>query len=366
MDRVMHALAPLTNPEEAAKAIIQEKLKPNEYQAWIDYIQFHPQGEKLLVTHLPHRIFKYDLKKNYHNLFLSIAEQIWNCNAVEYYVGEYQSSVKIVEPEKRFGNSVTKTEQLEFDLPERWSEHHVEYPTDMTRVNPFRPLSRRKKRDFVEAILFVNKYGTVRYRGELLGVDDEDVFMSLLREAREELFQGKEVIEIEVGVRELLRKLGRQGDGNTIRWLKESLTRLRGGTMTFQTPRFTLVGGFLDGWKSDEQTGKLIIHLNRDLGKIYIKRAYTQIDFRERMNLSGDIAKKLHAFLNGQRNKNRHFSFTEEEAKCFLNSEASVRELRRMLKGALEQMVQIGFLKKYYIKQTKNKEHRFFVDYFSF
>lgn len=354
--------------EKRIKERIKEVLQPDEYQGWLDALEIVITPQETILAGIPHPVFRYDIKKNYLSLFRSLLKEIFPQapDTITVYVGKYAPSFSTQPPEKIIGHEKPQSEQLEFALPELWSEHHVEYPTDLTRISPFRPLKRGQQREFVQRVLLQNKYGRIQYEGRMLGIDDEDVFMMLLREARENLFQGKEIIKVTLSIRSFLKRLGRPIGGSGQVWLEGSLNRLTGGRMNFETPRFKLAGCLIDGWTLDEETKECIVRLNPQIGRIYVKRAYTQIDFQQRLNLQGDICKKLHAFLNGQRNKNRRFSFTDKEMQETLNSEAPIRELRRKLKSALTQLIKVGFLERYYCESGGKNQIRYFVEYAGF
>ena len=317
------------------KAGIRQTIDPKIFEGWLESITFSVEGETLIVSEIPHPAFKYDIQKNYDPVFKALSKALFGVEKIKYRLALNQ-----------------KIQQLDFELPEL-AQDKVEYPTDLCRISPFKPLKRGKKHNFVEEILFQNAYGKIQYKGEVLGIGDEDVFMTLLREAREQLFQGKEAVNVQIGLRELLRKVGRKGTGRDNQdWLKGSLDRLCLGTLMVETKRFAFTGGFLNDFEIDKDTGKLVISINPKIGRMFLNNAYTLIDYQQRLQLQ-DTGKRLHAFLNSQRNPTDQFSFSAETAKAIMNSEASLIRLREYIKRDLEEMKKIGFLKDFSVKGNR-------------
>ena len=318
------------------KAGIRQILDPKIFEGWLESIILSVEGETLIVSEIPHPAFKYDIQKNYDGVFKAFAKDLFGVEKIEYRL----------EPQQ-------KIQQLDFELPEL-SPGKIEYPTDLCRISPFKPLKRGQSRELVQKVLFQNSYGSVRYEGRILGIDDEDVFMTLLRDGREQLFRGEKTVEINIGLRDMLRKVGRSYGGSNKKWLIDSLQRLSGGQMIFKTPRFQFSGCFLSNVTLDEETGKLVIYINPNLGRMYLNNAYTLIDYQQRLQLQ-DTGKRLHAFLNSQRNPTDQFSFSAETAKIIMNSDAEIKEIRRKANRDLKGMVKLGFLKDFSIEKNGYK-----------
>ena len=80
-------------------------------------------------------------------------------------------------------------------------------------------------------------------------------------------------------------------------------------------------------------------------------KAYTFIDFEQRLDLKRPTTKRLHAYINGQRSKDKKtVYFTDADARSFLSLESNIREVRRILKQCLKELITIGFLKAYDIR----------------
>lgn len=149
---------------------------------------------------------------------------MWDAEKVFYKVGKRSKTKRSAPAKSPKTTSVTSTaEVIKFKFPARPSDRHVEYPTDFTRITPFRTIPSGKKRKYTREILFRNKFGYVKFTGQELGIDDEDVFITILDMASDQLKGNKKVITVTFHFREFLRKLKRSIGGSEVKWLNKSL-----------------------------------------------------------------------------------------------------------------------------------------------
>ena len=332
------------------KQLIQENLQVEEYEGWLERLEVYISDKELVFANIGHQIFREDIVRNHGLLFHDLAEQCFPDlpQKVKFMVGRPKMEKRDAPPVETAPPPEEEQTTKVIKFPPRPSDHHVEYPTDLTRITPFKPLPPFKQRTYIKEVLISNKYGYVSFSGIELGIDDEDVFMLLLDMASEELKNKppKEVIRLEFTFRSFLRRLKRSEGGHDIEWLNTSLDRLAEAVITFKPKRFKVKGALISKLKTDEETGKCIVLLNSDFAQIYIKKAYTFIDFDQRLTLKKSTTKRLHAYINGQRSRSKKtIYYTDRDAKEFLQLKSDIREVRRNLKECHKELIDTGFLK---------------------
>ncbi|MBF0280374.1 MAG: replication initiator protein A [SAR324 cluster bacterium] len=347
---------------ELFKQLVKEKLEPEEYEGWLDLMEISVNEKEIIFSNFSHPLFRDDVKNNRALVFHDIAEICFPSvpKKMKFLLGR---------PKVRNSSSRTKEHRAaelplkSIKFPPRPSDRHIEYPTDLTRITPFRPLNPTKKRVYISEFLYKNQYGYVSFTGIELGIDDEDVFMRLLDKASEQLKQNKKLITIRFKIREFLRSLNRHGGGNDIKWLNASLERLQSAQMTYKPSRYKLVGSFINSFKIDEKTGQYVIELNADIGKIYVIKAYTFIDFDQRLELKKPTTKRLHAYINGQRSKDKKLVYyTDADAKLILRIESNILGVRKILNRCHKELIDIGFLKSVDMQPVKKGVRGYHVE----
>jgi len=243
-----------------------------------------------------------------------------------------------------------------------FTENHVLTPTLLARISPFKPLKRGQERIFHEdEQLFRNKFGYITYTGKTLGIDDQDVFLQLLKLGREQLFAQDPAITIEISIKKFLKLLGRSSGGKQSQLLKQSLKRLTGASITVCRKGGDIFSGvFLTHWIWDDDLKKCVVDLNPKIAEFYYRSGgYTQVDFRQRLQLRGDITKALHLFLSSQRNKKEKFQFecSIQELAGILNLDrySENYKLRQVFKTALSKLQDQGFLSSFSFEKDQLK-----------
>jgi len=240
-------------------------------------------------------------------------------------------------------------------VPVPFTDDHVLTPTLLARISPFKPLKRGQKRTFhKEVVLYRNQFGYIKYTGQTLGIDDQDIFLQLLRMAREYLFAKEKVIELKFSLRWFLREIGRKGSGgDATNRLTASLKRLNGAQIEIKNKQgLCYFGVLVYSAKINEETGEMVIKLNPELADFYYRYGgYTQLNLTERKELKGDLTKALHMFLSSQRNKKQghHFEYTYQELAEILNLGGYKRDrrLKESLIKTFHQLWDKKFLLKY-------------------
>lgn len=270
---------------------------------------------------------------------------------------ELSTILKSIENAKK--SQETKQHSVEIEEAIPFTEAHVLAPTLLSRISPFKPLSRRQKREMHEnVVLYRNQYGYITYTGKTLGIDDQDVFLQLLKMGREALLRRDPVIRLEFGARWFLREIGRSEGGRQVKDLYNSIERMTGAKISVNNKQgksfsdVIIIGNNIDTDKNGSKfldDEYVLVKLNPAIADFYYTYGrFTQLNLQQRHALTGDLTKALHLFLSTQRKKgtSNDFECTIFEMAEILNLDKNqgARKLRQSLKIAVKRLISEGFL----------------------
>ncbi len=228
-------------------------------------------------------------------------------------------------------------------------------PTQLTRINPFHPMSRKAMKDRpLERIVHENSWGRITFIGERLSIYDETVLLSVLL-----LMRRRNSNEFYTTRHELCRIMGVIKGRDPYNAIWKSLQRL------------THTGVDLDVWegkdrktknlmadnilwraKMDEDTGRIFIIVNPYFVETYVDSLYTNLDLNFRVKLKGDITKALYRFYEGQRGIRYQCHMNTLCEAINLDTGMKAFRLRDRLKKGLQELQNQKNLKSW--KVTKN------------
>ena len=185
----------------------------------------------------------------------------------------------------------------------------------------------------------------VRFKGERFNQIDLDVWEALLHLGRMQPLGGR----IEFSAHAFLKALGRGTSGKEHEQLKEEIVRLRGGTVevTWIKEGKTFIGGLIEKAFRDEVTQNYVVILDEKMLGLY-EGGYSHIDWQQRRALGqGNLAKWLHGFYATHA---KPFPYKIDTIKKLCGSTASPKEFKRLLKAALDQLIEVGAITKWEIK----------------
>jgi hypothetical protein len=243
---------------------------------------------------------------------------------------------------KREVSKALSAKQLSLEL---WPDAVRGVPNAVLRGALFGVSQRRithKKRTVIGA---VDGY-EIRFKGEAFNQTDLDVWETLLQLARLQPLGTK----VEFTAHSLLKELGR-GTGNTQHeQLKEELARLGSGwtEITWTKEKKTFAGNLISSYFRDDETGRYVVKFNADMAQLY-GVGHTLIDWSERQALGNNsLAKWLHGFYASHA---KPFPYKSETLHGLCGSKAELKEFRRMLRTALDQLRSVGAIKTWSIDQ---------------
>ena len=199
-----------------------------------------------------------------------------------------------------------------------------------------------KKRTLVAA---VEGY-EIRFKGETFNQTDLDVLEGMLHVAMPHPL-GKRV---EFTVHSFLKALGRSTGKTQHEQFKEHVMRLVTGgiEITDTKARMTFMGTLVHKAYRDEDTGRYVVIFDKDMLNLY-EAGYSHIDWNQRMALGkSTLAKWLHGFYATHA---KPYPYKVETLHNLCGSAASMKEFKRMLKKALDDLVGVSAIESWSIDQ---------------
>lgn len=253
-----------------------------------------------------------------------------------------ETAVRKVAEAKASKKAATSDRQLKLEL---WPEEVRGVPNAILRGALFGVGQERtvhKKRTLVAA---VDGY-EIRFKGETFNQTDLDVLEGMLHVAMQHPL-GKRV---EFSVHAFLKALGRKTSGEQHEQFKEQVTRLIGGVIeiTDTKARMTFMGTLVHKAYRDEDTGRYVVIFDKDMLNLY-EAGYSHIDWNQRMALGkSTLAKWLHGFYATHA---KPYPYKVETLHNLCGSAASMKEFKRMLKKALDDLVGVSAIESWSIDQ---------------
>jgi hypothetical protein len=237
--------------------------------------------------------------------------------------------------------SVAPAEQLSLEL---WADGARGVPNVALRNALFGIATNRKtykKRTLIESLEGIE----LRFKGETFNQTDFDVWAMLLHLGRLQPLGTR----VEFTAHAFLKELGR-GTGKTQHeQLKDELMRLiTGGVeITWTKERKSFMGSLVSKAFRDDETGRYVVVLDKDVMQLF-DDGFTLLDWESRLALGkNNLAKWLQNHYSSHADA---FPYKVETLHRLSNSSGELKEFRRMLRAALDELVRVGTLKSWTIK----------------
>ena len=230
-------------------------------------------------------------------------------------------------------------------------------PTKMTRISPFFPLSKREMKDRpLEELTWESSWGQLTVSGKRLSIYDESVLLAILV-----LMRKNQVGTFQTTRHEICGVMNVKSATNTYKAVWNSLERLTGTQLNLSVwegkgkkrkTKLQMVNTILSGARQDEKTGKILITVNPYFLEMYGEGFLTNLDLRFRASLTGDIAKALYRFYEGQRETSYQCHLLTLAKAVNLNIEMETFRLRSRVRTGLRELRKKGSLKRWSISKT--------------
>ncbi|OIO33783.1 MAG: hypothetical protein AUJ70_02565 [Candidatus Omnitrophica bacterium CG1_02_40_15] len=234
-------------------------------------------------------------------------------------------------------------------------------PHQMAKTSIFFPMSDRELKEEnrkIGRIEHETGWGRVVIEGVKLAIFEEDIFLVLMKIAKDRFRSDKNGHFIETSMQEIVNVLyGSSG------YTKKSFERVERALDNFQLVRFELatfdwtkkgkerikteikrsIGGIVQSYKYNKETKTLKIYFNPHFMAYFLESMLTNIDFSLRRRLKKDGSKALLRFLSTHRNPGEMHVLTVLNAINF-NTNQPMFKLRQLFKAFLKELRQNGVL----------------------
>lgn len=224
-------------------------------------------------------------------------------------------------------------------------------PHEMAKVSIFFPMSDRELRGdrrLIQRLEHESSWGKIVVEGVKLAIFEEDIFLALMKIAREKMKHRQGQYVIETSLQETAKILyGKAG------YTKRAYELIKRALNHFELIRFELslsrdgkiisIGGIIQHYNYDPKTQNLKIHLNPHFCAYFLESMLTNINFSLRRKLKKDGSKALLRFLATHNKPSRMHILTVLNAINY-NTTHPMYELRRKFKQFLAELKKQGVL----------------------
>ncbi len=258
--------------------------------------------------------------------------------------------------ERHLHRSAEKTEAESSSTPRSakvlqlpiWSDERRGVPNDLVRSALFSIANRRAKRAYLRnAEIAALGSIVVRYTGEQLTQLDEDVFLQIVHMARLSPLGDS----VEFTAHGMLKSLGWTTDGRAYDRLRESIQRLKATGLEVHNQKNGYSGSMIRDFAWQEMDGKSSrtwkVRLEPRIIALFGLTSYSQIDWEQRLQLSGPLAKWLHSFYYTHREP-LPMKVATLHRLCGSTAKQMFK-FRQNLREALGELQSVGFLESWRI-----------------
>lgn len=234
-----------------------------------------------------------------------------------------------------------------------WPEQRRGVPNDLVRGALFTVGNSRTQRSFLRNSLVATLSGIeIRYTGEELRQDDQDVFLQLVHLAR--------LVPLGVPVtftaHAMLQALKWNPNVRSYARLRDTIARLKATGLEVRCDKRGYSGSLIRdfSWKDDatgDRARLWAVRLEPEIAALFGHVAYSQIEWEQRLAL-GNLAKWLHSFYHTHR---RPAAVKVDTIRKLCGSATKdLSKFRQLLRDALQELRAIGFLADYLIDQHRD------------
>jgi TrfA protein len=229
-----------------------------------------------------------------------------------------------------------------------WREDRRGTPNDFLRSALFPAIQSKDRKHLTKALLYSQKNLTIKFTGIQLNQEDLDVYQAILHCSRKTPL-GVEAHFTGYG---LLKILGLSTGGAMHERLENSIHRLANCSLTIETDKYIYGGNrLIDEYSKRKEDGQYLIKLDRRLMQLFAPDGWTAIDFEQRSQLrSKQLAQFLHGYYSSHEHPHPVKLSTMQELSGSVNKQLAGFKVK--MRTALNELVKIGFLENYEIKDN--------------
>ncbi|MEM7589374.1 MAG: RepB family plasmid replication initiator protein [Myxococcota bacterium] len=164
-------------------------------------------------------------------------------------------------------------------------------PNTVLRSSLFGIISKGKREQVKNKMMFTCGSTSITFTGELLGQDDLDVFMASIKKIYD---SGSFCANCSLYW--LRKTLGLAKGKSSSDRIKASLERLTEATIKIRTSKVYYCGHPIDYFKFDKRVQRYKLKINPDIAGLF-QQGYAKVNLETRYKLKGDFAKFLHGLV---------------------------------------------------------------------
>ncbi len=218
----------------------------------------------------------------------------------------------------------------------------------------------RGRRKYLNGQRIVSFKGmTISYTGEQLDQGDLDVLIHAIHLTAREKENRRPDGLVHFSVRGFLSGIGRKPGKSGQQWLLNSIRRLSASNVEIRTEGQSVIGNYsiyggslINDYFYDPREQKYYLRINSCLGSLF-DRGWTQLCWKQRMQLSGDLTRWLHGLYSSTKT----YPIKVKSLLILSGSNCGrLSDFRRKLKKSLNELLKTGMLKSWEI-DSEDKVH---------
>lgn len=254
---------------------------------------------------------------------------------------EEQAVIKKIEDERIYKE---KNNLIQLDL---WANNVRGVPNSILRGSLFAATQNQKVRYCDREILHESENIKVKYTGKRLTQTDLDVWECALHIARLQNLGNK----IDVTEHAFLKELGRKPDGRAYQWLEKTFAKLCACCVEITHNNLTYGGNLIQSFYRDEETGRTVLIVNPEIGRLYEGNRATWIQWVERQKIGTrkPLAQWLHGYISSHA---KFYPHKIETLRDYSGSETKeVWKFKQNLNIALKHLKRLELIKDFRIDE---------------
>jgi len=257
-------------------------------------------------------------------------------------------SIPVGKPGGRRPKAATKIVSHPLRLPfenVQWLDDKYVAPIAFLRSALFGIVPKGRRRHVDKETLATLEGYELRFTGEMLDQFDEDVWLVMLRQAREHGMG----LNVHFTLRSVLKELSWDTNGKTITRLRASFIRLASGTVAIESPDFQYVGHLVEEVVCDKTNDEqYYFRLSPRMATLFNQDQYAYLGIRQRTQIKGLLAKWLHGYVEA--NPRGFPCHIDDLRKLSGSSTAERYRFTANLREALEELKRCGVLEAWRIE----------------
>jgi hypothetical protein len=243
------------------------------------------------------------------------------------------------------------------EIEKQQKKEWMQYPTILTRINPFLITSNRlkEKKDFTQELVLENAWGRITKYGPILNQKDEDVLIAVLCHAREYKDRDiKETLAYVGNIADIAKTLIKSDkpSGDTYSCIHKSLMKLASTVVNLEVKSASsnrykriLTNNIISYIDYCKKTKKIKVIFNPKFYRLYIKKEYTQLHIETRLqSLKSPVEKKIYQFVASHRERKWKGSCKKLAKVLNLNANRPESQIKRTIKNAINSLVEFNLL----------------------